>query len=173
MEQILLDTNFISVLFDPRRNNYHAVQTQAKAFSHHDLVYLSAIVLAELRYGMQAAQCVGQDVSHIQHTLGQAANYPLAEVGRHTAEAYGDVKARLADYYLDLSRRRDGWRIGRIESLARCFKSTKTTCGLSPKQSSETIFSSPATSGSQTGFYQRFQNSDCRSYLNSRRQQLT
>ena len=109
MEQILLDTNFISVLFDPRRNNYHAVQTQAKAFSHHDLVYLSAIVLAELRYGMQAAQCVGQDVSHIQHTLGQAANYPLADVGRHTAEAYGDVKARLADYYLDLSRRTPRW----------------------------------------------------------------
>lgn len=109
MEQILLDTNFISVLFDPRRPNYAAVQARARAFSQTDLVYLSAVVLAELRYGMEAAQRAGQDVSHIRQTLTQAATYPLAEIGRHTAEAYGDVKARLADYYLDMSRRAPRW----------------------------------------------------------------
>lgn len=105
MEQILLDTNFVSVLFDRRRPNFNAVEARALAFSQSDLVYLSVVVLAELRYGMEAAQRVGQDISHIRRTLIQAANYPLAEVGRHTAEAYGDVKARLADHYLDLSRR--------------------------------------------------------------------
>ena len=109
MEQILLDTNFISVLFDPRRPNYAAVQARAQAFSQTDLVYLSAVVLAELRYGMEAAQRAGQDVSHVRQTLTQAATYPLAEIGRHTAEAYGDVKARLADHYLDMSRRAPRW----------------------------------------------------------------
>ena len=109
MEQILLDTNFISVLFDSRRPNFGAVKVRAQAFAENDLIYLSAIVLAELRYGMEAAQRAGQDISHIRHTLVQAATYPLAEVGRHTAEAYGFVKARLADHYLDLGRRPPRW----------------------------------------------------------------
>lgn len=109
MEQILLDTNFVSVLFDPRRPNFATVQACAQAFAQTDLVYLSAVVLAELRYGMEAAQRAGQDISHIRQTLTQAAAYPLAEVGRHTAEAYGDVKARLAGHYLDLSRRPPRW----------------------------------------------------------------
>lgn len=109
MEQILLDTNFVSVLFDSRRPNFHAVQARAQAFSGRDFVYLSAVVLAELRYGMEAAQRAGQDISHIRNTLAQAAAYPLAEIGRHTAEAYGDIKARLAEHYLDLSRRPPRW----------------------------------------------------------------
>jgi predicted nucleic acid-binding protein len=109
MEQILLDTNFLSVLFDPRRPNFGAVQARAQAFDKNDLVYLSAVVLAELRYGMEAAQRAGQGIGHVRHTLTQAAAYPLAEVGRHTAEVYGDVKARLADHYLDLSSRPPRW----------------------------------------------------------------
>lgn len=109
MEQILLDTNFVSVLFDPRRPSYAAVHARAQAFTKRDLVYLSAVVLAELRFGLEAAQRAGQDISHIRQTLAQAAAYPLAEVGRHIAEAYGDVKARLADHYLDLSRRTPRW----------------------------------------------------------------
>jgi predicted nucleic acid-binding protein len=109
MEQILLDTNFVSVLFDTRRPNFAAVQARAQTFSQSDLVYLSVVVLAELRYGMEAAQRVGQDISHVRRTLTQAATYPLAEIGRHTAETYGDVKARLADHYLDMSRRVPRW----------------------------------------------------------------
>lgn len=109
MDQILLDTNFVSVLFDPRRRNYQAVQDRVHAFVQTDLVFLSAVVLAELRYGMEAAQRARQDVSHIRQTLTQAGRYPLAEIGRHTAEAYGDVKARLAAHYLDLSSRTPRW----------------------------------------------------------------
>ena len=109
MEQILLDTNFVSVLFDPLRPNFKTVQARAGAFVQSDLVYLSVVVLAELRYGMEAAQRTGQDLTHIRRTLTQAATYPLAEIGRHTAETYGDVKARLANHYLDMSRRVPRW----------------------------------------------------------------
>lgn len=109
MEQILLDTNFVSVLFDPRRPNFCEVQACAQNFASTDLVYLSVVVLAELRYGMEAAQRAGQDILHIRQTLAEAASYPLAEVGRHTAEAYGEVKARVAEHYLDLSRRPPRW----------------------------------------------------------------
>lgn len=109
MDQIILDTNFVSILFDARRPNHDVARLRAQAFGRSDLVYLSAVVLAELRYGMEAAQRAGQDVTHIRQTLSRAASYPLAEVGRHTAEAYGDVKARLADHYLDLTRRPPRW----------------------------------------------------------------
>ena len=109
MDYILLDTNFVSVLFDPRRPNYTAVRARAQAFSKTDIVYLSAVVLAELRYGMEAAQRMRQDVSNIRNTLTEAGSYPLAEIGRHTAEAYGEVKARVAGHYLDMSRRSPRW----------------------------------------------------------------
>ena len=109
MEQVLLDTNFVSALFDPRRPNFAAVEARAEAFDPTDLVYLSVVVLAELRYGMEAAERAGQDISHIRRTLTHASGFPLAEIGRHTAEAYGDVKARVASHYLDLSRRAPRW----------------------------------------------------------------
>jgi predicted nucleic acid-binding protein len=109
MDQIIFDTNFVSVLFDARRPNHEAARRRAQEFAESDLVYLSAVVLGELRYGMEAASRAGQDIAHIRDTLRRAANYPLAEVGRHTAEAYGEVKARLAEHYLDLSRRTPRW----------------------------------------------------------------
>lgn len=109
MDQYLLDTNFLSVLFDPRRPNFAAVRARAEAFGQDDRVFLSAVVLAELRYGIEAAQRAGQSVEHARDVLERANRYPMAEVGRHTAETYGEVKARLADHYMDLARRPPRW----------------------------------------------------------------
>lgn len=141
MEQILLDTNFVSVLFDVRRSNFAAVQARAQSFSPTDSVYLSVVVLAELRYGMEAAQRVGHDISHVRRTLDQAATYPLAEIGRHIAETYGDIKARLADCYLDMSRRPPvGLRTGRTESPVSPSRLTRMTSGSLLKRSSATTY---------------------------------
>lgn len=109
MDLHLLDTNVISVLFDTRRPNHAAVRAAIDAIGRDEPQYVSAVVMAELRYGMQAAARAGQDVSHIRQALGQADHCPLAEVGRHTAEAYGDVKARLAHHWLDLRKRPPRW----------------------------------------------------------------
>jgi len=109
MDLHLLDTNVISVLFDARRSNHAAVRTALAAIDPGNPQYISVVVEAELRYGMQAAARAGQDVTHIRKTLDQAERYALAEINRHTAEAYGDVKARLAHHWLDLSRRVPRW----------------------------------------------------------------
>jgi predicted nucleic acid-binding protein len=109
MDLHLLDTNVISVLFDARRPNHTAVRAALAAIDPDDAQYISVVVMAELRYGMQAAARAGQDVTHVHQTLDQAERYPLADVNRHTAEAYGDVKARLAHHFLDLSRRPPRW----------------------------------------------------------------
>jgi predicted nucleic acid-binding protein len=109
MDLHLLDTNVISVLFDERRPNHATVRATLEAIGPEEPQFVSVVVMAELRYGMQAASLAGQDVSHIRQTLDQADRYPLAEVNRHTAEAYGDVKARLAHHWLDLSKRPPRW----------------------------------------------------------------
>lgn len=109
MDELLLDTNFVSVLYDPRRPKHRAVVAHAEGFDSDNLVLLSSVVLAELRYGLNAALRAGQAVDHFRETVELAGTYPLAEIGKHTAEAYGDVKARLAAHYLDLSRRAPRW----------------------------------------------------------------
>jgi predicted nucleic acid-binding protein len=80
-----------------------------KASDRMILVFLSSGVLAELRYGMEAALRAGQAVDHFRETVEIAGTYPLAEIGKHTVETYGEVKARLAAHYLDLSRRSPQW----------------------------------------------------------------
>lgn len=109
MDIHLLDTNVISVLFDARRPNHSAVRTALEALGPDDPQYVSVAVMAELRYGMEAAALAGQDVTHIRRTLIEADRYPLAEINRHTAEAYGDVKARLAHRWVDLATRLPRW----------------------------------------------------------------
>lgn len=109
MDFYLLDTNVISVLFDARRANHLAVRATLEAIDPGDPQFVSVVVMAELRYGMQAAALAGQDVAHIRQTLDQADRFPLADVNRHTAEAYGDVKARMAHHWLDLGSRVPRW----------------------------------------------------------------
>lgn len=109
MDFHLLDTNIISVLFDQRRANHVAVRTALEGINQGDAQYVSVVGMAELRYGMQAAALAGQDVTHIRQTLDEADRFNLAEINRHTAEAYGEVKARLADHWVDLNRKMPRW----------------------------------------------------------------
>lgn len=109
MEFYLLDTNFVSVLFDPRRPNYAAVVTAAATVGSEDAQFISTIVMAELRYGMAAAEKAGKAVDHIRHTIEQAEEYAPAEINRHTAEAYADVKSRMAAHYINIGAKAPRW----------------------------------------------------------------
>ncbi len=109
MDAYLLDTNFISVFYDPRRPDYTAARAVAAAFDAGSPEYLSVVVLAELRYGLGMAELAGQNLAHIRRTIEQAESRPLAEVSRHTPQAYGKVKAQLAAHWTDLSRKLPRW----------------------------------------------------------------
>lgn len=109
MDAYLLDTNFLSVLYDPRRPNHAAVHAAAAALDARSLQYLSVVVLAELRYGLEAAELAGQTLAHIRHTIEQAETRPPAEISRHTARVYGEVKAQLAAHWTDLSAKLPRW----------------------------------------------------------------
>jgi predicted nucleic acid-binding protein len=109
MDAYLLDTCFISKLYDPRRPDYPLVRAAAAALDARSPQYLSVVVLAELRYGLEVAELAGQSLTHIRRTIEQAESRPLAEVTRHTAQAYGKAKAQLAAHWTDLSRRLPRW----------------------------------------------------------------
>jgi predicted nucleic acid-binding protein len=109
MDAYLLDTCFLSKLYDQRRPDYAVVRAAALGLDAASPQYLSVVVLAELRYGLEAAELAGQNLTHIRHTIEQAATRQLIEVNRHTAQAYGEVKARLAAHWTDLSRKLPRW----------------------------------------------------------------
>ena len=109
MDAYLLDTCFLSKLYDQRRPDYAAVRAAALDLDAASPQYLSVVVLAELRYGLEAAELAGQNLTHIRHTIEQAATRQVIEVNRHTAQAYGEVKAQLAAHWTDLSRRLPRW----------------------------------------------------------------
>jgi predicted nucleic acid-binding protein len=109
MDAYLLDTCFLSKLYNRRRRDYEAVRDAAIGLDPTSPQYLSVIVLAELRYGLKMAELAGQDLTHIRHTIEQAETRQLIHVSQHTAHAYGEVKARLAAHWTDLSRRLPRW----------------------------------------------------------------
>jgi tRNA(fMet)-specific endonuclease VapC len=109
MDAYLFDTNFISILYNPRRPEYPAVQAAAAALDVRSPQYISVVVLAELRFGLTAAEITGQHLAHIRYTIEQAEARPLANLNLHTAEAYGKVKAQLAAHWVDLSRKLPRW----------------------------------------------------------------
>jgi predicted nucleic acid-binding protein len=109
MDAYLLDTCFLSKLYDQRRPDYAAVRAAALDLDAASPQYLSVVVLAELRYGLEAAELAGQNLTHIRHTIEQAATRQVIEVSRHTAQAYGEVKAQLAAHWTDLSRKLPRW----------------------------------------------------------------
>jgi predicted nucleic acid-binding protein len=96
MDAYLLDTCFLSKLYDQRRPDYEAVRAAAIGLDAASPQYLSVVVLAELRYGLKVAELAGQNLTHIRHTIEQAETRQLIQVNQHTAHAYGEVKARLA-----------------------------------------------------------------------------
>lgn len=110
MDAYLLDTNVISILYDPRRPKYSEVRSVINSLDPESPQFLSVIVLAELRFGLCMAKINGKDLIHIQSTIALAEERPLAEVGLYTAEAYGEVKAQLAEYWLaDLTKQPPRW----------------------------------------------------------------
>ena len=109
MDTYLLDTNFVSILYNRKHPLHVAVRNEIQALDPQAPQYISVIVLAELQYGLLLAEAVGKKVDHIRQTIERAKERPLAKVDHHTAEAYGDVKARLATTYLDLDKKIPKW----------------------------------------------------------------
>ena len=109
MDTYLLDTSLVSVLYDARRPNHQAVRQTITALDPRTPQLVSAITIAELRFGLALSKSAGQPLTHIEACIEKAEEHLLADVGRYTAEAFAAVKSNVALQRLDIRRRLPRW----------------------------------------------------------------
>lgn len=109
MDIYLLDTNLVSVLYDARRQNHLAVRAALAALDPVAPQLVSSVTIGELRFGLALSRAAGRPLAHIETCIERTEEHPLAEVGRHTAEAFGHVKSSVALQRIDIQRRIPRW----------------------------------------------------------------
>lgn len=109
MDSYLLDTNLVSVLYDPSRPNHEAVRNAVANLDPTSVKIVSAITLGELRYGLALSKAVGKPTRHIESCIERTENHPLAQVNRHTADAFGLVKSSIAIQRVNIVSRPARW----------------------------------------------------------------
>lgn len=109
MDTYLLDTNLVSVLYDAGRPNHRPVRAALAAFNPAAPQLVSAITVGELRFGLALSRAAGRPLDHIEACIERTEEHPLAEVGRHTAEAFGYVKSSVALQRVDIRKRIPRW----------------------------------------------------------------
>lgn len=109
MDAYLLDTNLVSVLYNARRPNHLPVRTALAALDPAAPQLVSCITIGELRFGLALSRAAGRPLAHMEACIERTEEHPLAEVGRHTAEAFGYVKSSVALQRVDIQRRIPRW----------------------------------------------------------------
>lgn len=109
MDTYLLDTNLVSVLYDGGRPNHAAVREAVAALGSRSPQLVSVITIGELRFGLALSRADGRPLAHIEACIERAEEHPLAEVGRHTSEAYAQLKSSVALARIDIHRRKPRW----------------------------------------------------------------
>lgn len=100
MEAYLLDTSALTPLVDVGHNKHNAaVATIASLAS--SPIYVSAIALAEMLYGIQLYEkSKGTTLPNATTMMSKAQRYPRLDISQHTALAYAELKSTLAQHYL-------------------------------------------------------------------------
>ncbi len=109
MDVYLLDTNLVSVLYDASRPNHAAIRQAVAAFDARSPQLVSAVTIAELRFGLALSRAAGRPLAHIEACIERAEEHPLAEFGRYTAEAFAHVKSSVALHRVDVRKRIPRW----------------------------------------------------------------
>lgn len=108
MTAYLLDTSVASVYLDPSHPRHAGpVQAIAALPTGSDL-YVSAIVLAEIEFGINVATMVSkQRFAQLDQMLTQARQQFVLDVSKQTARVYAEIKAKLAHQFLASTLRRN------------------------------------------------------------------
>lgn len=109
MDSYLLDTNLVSVLYDAARPNHDAVRNAVANLDPASVKIISAITLGELRYGLALSKAAGKPTRHIELCIERTEDHPLAQVNRHTADAFGLVKSSIANQRVNISSKSVRW----------------------------------------------------------------
>ena len=100
MDGYILDTSVLSAHLDPEHQRHVHIRQRVRQLEDDATLFLSAVSLAELRYGVKLAEIFGHArLPTLQKMLADARSYPLLDVTRHTAAVYADVKTTLVRKY--------------------------------------------------------------------------
>ena len=111
MDGYILDTSVLSAHLDSANRRHVDIRQAVQQLEGHATLFLSAVSLAELRYGVTLAKTFGHArLPALQKVLVDARNYPLLDVTHHTAAVYADIKTALVRKYLtNAAARRPRW----------------------------------------------------------------
>ena len=96
LEVYLLDTSIASTAWDRGHKAHTAIRDRLTQLAQ-DSIFVSAITLAEIDFGLKVAPSI--DVSR-QNIVKDAMNtYQVLPIDEHTAEPYSDIRANLFQKY--------------------------------------------------------------------------
>lgn len=97
----LLDTSVLSALHDSGHPKHEAVKNFLDELPPGDLVLVSAVAIAELRYGAALWEAAErQPLLKVTRVLAGAKSYNIRDITRHTSEEYANIKTKVAFKYL-------------------------------------------------------------------------
>lgn len=101
MKAYILDTSVLSPFLDSGHGSHGYVRQCVQQLEQDAKILLSAVSLAELRYGVNLARSFGHArLPVLQQALVRATQYGALDITHHTAEVYAELKAKLARTYL-------------------------------------------------------------------------
>lgn len=108
MDAFLFDTTVLSIYLDPT-HRLHAEKNQSlNALPAEASRFVSTVALAELGFGTRLAAVIGKgNLPALDAILAEARTYAVLDLTHHTANAYADLKARVAQKYLAKALRKD------------------------------------------------------------------
>ena len=107
MDGYLIDTSALSALLDPLKPNHQLAQNTIESLESEAPKYVSAIALAELEFGCRLAEIFEHNSpERFADIIQRARSYPLLAITKHTSTYYAQLKAGLAQTYLQKALKR-------------------------------------------------------------------
>ncbi len=102
IEGYLLDTNIASASWDYGAPSHGCVRQRLEELGN-ALVYVAAVSIAEVEYGLQIAPSI--DAQRQSTVRSAMASYRVLHVDQHTAQAYAEIRANLFRTHAPRNRR--------------------------------------------------------------------
>jgi len=108
MDAYLLDTTILSIYLDPTHPHHAEKSPSLAALPAESPQFISAVALAELGFGAKLAAAIGKgNLSALEAMIVRARSHAVLDITHHTAAVYAEVKARVAQKYLEKTLRKD------------------------------------------------------------------
>ena len=102
IEAYLLDTNIASVAWDRRAPSHESVRQRLEGLGD-ALVYVSAVSIAEVEYGLQIAPSI--DAQRQETVRSAMISYKVLDIDQHTAQTYAEIRAKVFRTYASRNQR--------------------------------------------------------------------